>query len=142
MHVCAKKLSTVGVVLSNMSILARRRGFARSARAKEILDAVKRGIERDPKTVPPLTVSAPMSAEANATVELLKVLLKAAAARHRVAPRLIADNDELEQIASETAADVRTLTGWRRIVFRVQQGLHARNDGTRRCLARLTRDEQ
>ena len=102
-------------------------GFARSARAKEILDAVKRGIERDPKTVPPLTVSAPMSAEANATVELLKVLLKAAAARHRVAPRLIADNDELEQIASETAADVRTLTGWRRIVFgedalRLKQG--------------------
>ena len=102
-------------------------GFARSARAKEILDAVKRGIERDPKTVPPLNVSAPMSAEANATVELLKVLLKAAAARHRVAPRLIADTDELEQIASENAADVRTLTGWRRIVFgedalRLKQG--------------------
>ena len=102
-------------------------GLARSARAKEILDAVKRGIERDPKTVPPLNVSAPMSAEANATVELLKVLLKAAAARHRVAPRLIADTDELEQIASENAADVRTLTGWRRIVFgedalRLKQG--------------------
>ena len=102
-------------------------GFARSARAKEILDAVKRGIERDPKTVPPLNVSAPMSAEANATVELLKVLLKAAAARHRVAPRLIADTEELEQIASETTADVRTLTGWRRIVFgedalRLKQG--------------------
>jgi ribonuclease D len=102
-------------------------GFARSARAKEILDAVKRGIERDPKTVPPLNVTAPMSAEANATVELLKVLLKAAAARHRVAPRLIADTDELEQIASEAVGEVRTLTGWRRIVFgedalRLKQG--------------------
>ncbi len=102
-------------------------GFARSARAKDILDAVKRGLEADPKTVPPLNVAAPMSAEANATVELLRVLLKAAAARHRVAPRLIADTDELEQIASETVADVRTLTGWRRIVFgedalRLKQG--------------------
>lgn len=102
-------------------------GFARSARAKEILDAVKRGIERDPKTVPPLNVTAPMSAEANATVELLKVLLKAAAARHRVAPRLIADTDELEQIASDAIGEVRTLTGWRRIVFgedalRLKQG--------------------
>ncbi len=102
-------------------------GFARSARAKDILDAVKRGLEADPKTVPPLNVTAPMSAEANATVELLRVLLKAAAARHRVAPRLIADTDELEQIASETVADVRTLTGWRRIVFgedalRLKQG--------------------
>ena len=92
-------------------------GFARSARAKEILDAVKRGVDRDPKTVPPLDNPAPMSAEANATVELLKVLLKAAAARHRVAPRLIADTDELEQIASENAPAVRTLSGWRRIVF-------------------------
>ena len=92
-------------------------GFARSSRAREIIDAVKRGLARDPKTVPPLEHNAPMSAEANATVELLKVLLKAAAARHRVAPRLIADNDELEQIASEDAPKVRTLTGWRRTVF-------------------------
>lgn len=102
-------------------------GFARSARAKEILDAVKRGIERDPKTVPPLNVSAPISAEATATVELLKVLLKAAAARHRVAPRLIADTDELELIASDAVVEVRTLTGWRRVVFgedalRLKQG--------------------
>ena len=92
-------------------------GFARSSRAKEILDCVKRGVERDPKTVPPLANPAPMTAEASATVELLKVLLKAAAARHRVAPRLIADTDELEQIASENSAQVRTLSGWRRIVF-------------------------
>ena len=92
-------------------------GFARSSRAREIIDAVKRGLARDPKTIPPLEHNVPMSAEANATVELLKVLLKAAAARHKVAPRLIADNDELEQIASEAAPAVRTLTGWRRTVF-------------------------
>ena len=92
-------------------------GFARSSRAREIIDTVKRGLARDPATVPPLEHNVPMSAEANATVELLKVLLKAAAARHRVAPRLIADNDELEQIASEDAPKVRTLTGWRRTVF-------------------------
>ncbi len=92
-------------------------GFARSARAKEIIDAVKRGIARDPKTVPPLEHATPLSAEANATVELLKVLLKAAAARHRVAPRLIADTEELEQIASEDDTKVRPLMGWRRVVF-------------------------
>jgi ribonuclease D len=92
-------------------------GFARSARAKEIVDAVKRGIARDPKTVPPLEHATPLSAEANATVELLKVLLKAAAARHRVAPRLIADTDELEEIASNDNTKARPLTGWRRAVF-------------------------
>lgn len=92
-------------------------GFGRSARAKEIIEAVKSGLARDPKTIPPLNTSNPISAEATATVELLKVLLKAAAARHRVAPRLIADTEELEQIASGASADVRTLTGWRRSVF-------------------------
>jgi ribonuclease D len=92
-------------------------GFARSARAREILDCVKRGLARDPKTVPPLDHPTPLTAEANATVELLKVLLKAAAARHKVAPRLIADTDELEQIASDDAPKVRTLTGWRKTVF-------------------------
>jgi len=67
--------------------------------------------------VPPLEHAAPMSAEANATVELLKVLLKAAAARHRVAPRLIAGNDELDLIAQLESPQVRAMTGWRRTVF-------------------------
>ncbi len=93
-------------------------GFARSARAKDIIEAVKRGVARDMKTVPPLTNGAPLSAEATATTELLKVLLKSAAARHRVAPRYIAGSEDLERIASETDPDVLALTSpWRREVF-------------------------
>jgi len=92
-------------------------GFSRSQRAKEIIEVVKRGLERDPKTVPALPHGQPLSAEAGATIELLKVLLKASAARHRVAPRLIADSDELERIASETDPDVPALKGWRRQLF-------------------------
>ncbi len=92
-------------------------GFARSQRARDIIDAVARGLARDPKTVPPLPHSQPMSAEATATIELLKVLLKAAAARHRVAPRLIANSDDLERIASEAEPDVSAMKGWRRQLF-------------------------
>ncbi|WP_439542122.1 ribonuclease D [Hyphomicrobium sp.] len=92
-------------------------GFARSQRARDIIDAVARGLERDPKTVPPLTHSQPMTAEATATIELLKVLLKAAAARHRVAPRLIANSEDLERIASEAEPDVAAMKGWRRQLF-------------------------
>ena len=93
-------------------------GFARSARAKDIIEAVKRGAARDTKTVPPLSNGAPLSAEATATTELLKVLLKSAAARHRVAPRYIADSEDLERIASEANPDVLALTSpWRREVF-------------------------
>jgi ribonuclease D len=92
-------------------------GFARSARAKEIIDAVKRGLARDPKTVPPLRMGQGLSAEATARVDLLRVLLKACAARNRVAPRLIADSDDLERIAAEEDPDVPALRGWRRELF-------------------------
>lgn len=92
-------------------------GFSRSSRAKEIVEAVKRGLARDLKTVPQLKQGQPLSAEATATVELLKVLLKAAAARHGVAPRLIADSEDLERIAAEDMPDVPALSGWRRSLF-------------------------
>lgn len=92
-------------------------GFARSARAREILEAVKRGLARDPKSLPPLQNGSGMSAEVNALVDLLRVLLKAAAGRHGVAPRLIADSDDLERIASEREPDVPALKGWRRELF-------------------------
>lgn len=92
-------------------------GFSRSQRARDIVDAVRRGLERDPKTVPPMPRNQPLSAEATAIIELLKVLLKAAAARHRVAPRLIADSEDLERIASEAEPDVAALKGWRRQLF-------------------------
>jgi len=45
------------------------------------------------------------------------VLLKAAAARHRVAPRLIANSDDLERIASEAEPEVAAMKGWRRQLF-------------------------
>ncbi|MGE5266300.1 MAG: ribonuclease D [Deltaproteobacteria bacterium] len=92
-------------------------GFSRSQRAKDIIEAVKAGLARDPKSLPQMNHARPVSAEAGATIELLKVLLKAAAARHGVAPRLIADADELERIAAEDEPDVLALKGWRRQLF-------------------------
>ena len=92
-------------------------GFARSARAREIIDAVKRGLARDPKTVPALRTGTPLPADKVALVDLLRVLLKACAARARVAPRLIADGDDLEQIAVEDHPAVAALKGWRYDLF-------------------------
>ena len=92
-------------------------GFSRSARAKEIIEAVKRGLERDPKTVPAMPSGTPLTAEAGALVDLLRVLLKGTAARHRVAPKLIADTDDLERIAVENNPDVPALKGWRLEMF-------------------------
>lgn len=92
-------------------------GFARSSRAKEIIDAVKRGLARDPKTIPPLSSGSALSPEAGALVDLLRVLLKAAAARNRVAPKLIADAEDLERIAVDSDPDVPAMNGWRRELF-------------------------
>ena len=92
-------------------------GFARSQRAKEIVDVVKAGLARDPKTLPQIERNEALSAEASATLELLKVLLKAAAAEHGVAPRIIADSDDLEQLATSDEANILALQGWRRTLF-------------------------
>ena len=92
-------------------------GFARSARAKEIIAVVKAGLERDPNTVPKLTTGQALTPEATAISDLLRVLLKACAARHRVATKVIADSSDLDRIASEDAPDVAALKGWRRELF-------------------------
>ena len=92
-------------------------GFSRSARAREIVEAVKRGLNRDTKTVPAVARGQQPSAEATALIDLLRVLLKASAARHRVAPRLIAGSDDLERIALEAEPDIPALKGWRRRLF-------------------------
>ncbi len=92
-------------------------GFARSSRAREIIDVVKLGLARDPKTLPKVERTESLSAEATATLELLKVLLKSAAAEHGVAPRIIADSDDLEQLATLDEPDIVALTGWRRALF-------------------------
>jgi ribonuclease D len=49
--------------------------------------------------------------------DVLRVLLKATAQRHKVAPRLIADSDDIEAIASQREPDVPALKGWRRELF-------------------------
>ncbi len=92
-------------------------GFARSQRAKDIVDVVKTGLARDPKTLPKIERTEALSAEASATLELLKVLLKSAAAEHGVAPRIIADTDDLEQLAVSDTADILAMHGWRRTLF-------------------------
>jgi ribonuclease D len=52
-----------------------------------------------------------------ATVELLKVLLRAVAENEGVAPKIIAAVDDLEAIADSDEADVAPLHGWRRGLF-------------------------
>lgn len=92
------------------------KGFERSRWGQDILEAIKAGLARDPKSLPPIERSRPM-ANGSATVELLKVLLRMTAERHGVAAKVIATVDDLEHIAADDEADVRALKGWRRELF-------------------------
>jgi ribonuclease D len=92
------------------------KGFERSKWGTEIIDAVKRGLARDPHTLPKLERSR-NNANISATVELLKVLLRMTAEKHSVAAKVIATVDELEDIAADDQADVPALHGWRRELF-------------------------
>src|SRR5882757_8290262 len=92
------------------------KGFERSKWGHDILEAVKRGLARDPKSLP-LLERGRQAANGTATVELLKVLLRMTAERNGVAAKVIATVDDLEQIAGSDEADVPALKGWRREMF-------------------------
>jgi ribonuclease D len=92
------------------------RGFERSKWGEGILDAVRRGLERDPKTLPQIE-RPKTAANGAATVELLKVLLRMTSERHGVAAKVIATVDDLDRIAADDQADVPALKGWRRELF-------------------------
>ncbi|HEU5274746.1 MAG TPA: ribonuclease D [Xanthobacteraceae bacterium] len=93
------------------------RGFERSKWGQEILQAVTRGLARDPKTLPRIERPRGGGNNGAATVELLKVLLRMTSERHAVAAKVIATINELECIAADDAADVPALHGWRRELF-------------------------
>src|SRR5262247_3323058 len=92
------------------------KGFERSKWGEAIIEAVKRGLARDLKTLP--RIERPKGApNGQATVELLKVLLRMTAERHGVAAKVIATMDDLDRIAADDQADVPALSGWRRELF-------------------------
>ena len=93
------------------------RGMERSRAGAEILEAIERGLVRDPKTLPKIQRERRNGANVGPTVELLRVLLKQVSDDSGVAAKLIATVDELEALASDDKADVATLGGWRRKLF-------------------------
>ena len=92
------------------------KGFERSKWGEAIIEAVKAGLARDPKTLPRFERAKP-APNGQATVELLKVLLRMTSEKHGVAAKVIATVDDLDRIAGDDHADVPALSGWRRELF-------------------------
>ncbi|MBR3193248.1 ribonuclease D [Bosea sp. (in: a-proteobacteria)] len=91
-------------------------GFERSRAGGEVLAAVERALAIDPRSLPRLERERGRPGN-GAVLDLLKVLLKATADAERVAPKIIASSDDLEEIAGNDEADVPALHGWRREIF-------------------------
>ncbi len=89
----------------------------RSRAGGEILEAIERGLARDPKTLPKIERERRNGANLSATVELLKVLLRQVSEESGVAGKMIATVDDLEAIAYNDKAEVPALSGWRRKLF-------------------------
>lgn len=92
------------------------RGMERSKAGAGILEAVARGLARDPKTLPKIERDR-RNGSNGSTVELLRVLLRHVSESHGVAAKMIASAEDLEAIAADDNANVPALTGWRRELF-------------------------
>jgi ribonuclease D len=92
------------------------KGFERSKWGEAIVQAVQQGLARDPKTLPRLERNRQIG-NGQATVELLKVLLRMTSETHGVAAKVIATVDDLDRIAGDDEADVPAMHGWRRDLF-------------------------
>jgi ribonuclease D len=94
------------------------KGWERSSGGVAVIEAVNAALELPKSEMPhvPRHNQAPEGTAAAA--ELLKVLLKLIAEKHGVAPKVIANSEDIEKIAAEgEKADVAALSGWRRDLF-------------------------
>jgi ribonuclease D len=97
------------------------KGQADGRIGREILDAVKAGLEVPANERPRPRTPQPEGARATAAADLLKVLLKACCDRENVAPKLIASSSDLDRLSTGEREGIAALEGWRREVF----GQHA-----------------
>lgn len=101
--------------------LGRTRGLSKAMadgwQGTDILKAVERGLALPRDQRPQLPPRPQLPNGAGPLIELLKVLLKAKCDDHGVAGKLVASSADLERIATDPAADVPALRGWRRDLF-------------------------
>jgi ribonuclease D len=92
-------------------------GFARGRSGAGLLAAIEtaKALPESLLPEPPRDRQGPSPSPA--LVALLKVLLAAKSEEHDVAPRLLANGEELDRLATEDAPEVPALRGWRREVF-------------------------
>ncbi|MBB3919634.1 ribonuclease D [Rhizobium fabae] len=94
------------------------KGWERSTSGAAVVEAVNVALALPKADMPHAPRQAQAPEGAAAAVELLKVLLKLISEKHGVAPKVIANSEDLDKIAADgEKADVAALHGWRRDLF-------------------------
>lgn len=94
------------------------KGWERSALAGDLLNAVNMGLGVAVGDLPAVDKHVAVSKGTAAAIELLRVLLKLVADEENIAPRIIANNDDLEKIAKRAPhRDIAAMQGWRYQIF-------------------------
>jgi ribonuclease D len=93
------------------------KGFAEGKFGTEILGAIERVLAMPESQYPEPTPKREPPPGIGPLVDLLRVLLKLRAEENDVAPRLIADAEDLELLAASDRAEVKALAGWRHEIF-------------------------
>lgn len=91
--------------------------FASSKAGASVIEIIKQALDMPDEELPKISRRAPPSQNNDPIVELLKVLLKLVCKRENVAPKLLANVEDLEKIAEDDRADVKALNGWRYDIF-------------------------
>lgn len=94
------------------------RGFEKSSKAKSLLDAIEAALANVDEYAPNIQRPKNMPPNTGPSAEMLKTLLRLRTEYVDIAPRLVANNSDIEKIAAfGENADVAALKGWRREVF-------------------------
>ncbi len=90
---------------------------AAGSMGKSLLELIEKALASDKDTWPKIPDRKIIPPQAQATIEVLKLLLKVQCVQHDVATKLVADAEDIEAIALNDDADVPALKGWRHEIF-------------------------
>lgn len=93
------------------------KGFGASRAGKALFEAVEKGLKAPPPDGIEPERPRRRREPSQATIDLIKTLLRLRAEAAGVAPRLIADSDDIERLAAHEDDGVAALHGWRADVF-------------------------
>ena len=94
------------------------RGFEKSNSAKDLVESLNAAIANADDYAPQLPKVQHMPPNLGPTIEMLKTLLRLRTEYVDIAPRMVANNADIEKLAAFGAkADIAALEGWRREIF-------------------------